>query len=105
MFLNIGEGLLVKKKDIIAIFDARKAMEEKANHPFFQQHPGTVKGIDQKVKSFVMVDNTSGETIVLVLRSGIASATLMKRFHESLDMTMDIESREMNGKPTKQLQR
>jgi len=103
MFLHIGEGLLVKKKDIIAILDARKIMDDEKNQSFFEGLMGEKPNIGERVKSFILVDNGPDPSSNMILMSGIASTTLQKRFHGNIEEMMKIELREINGKPTKQL--
>jgi len=119
MYLHIGEGLLVRKKEIITILDARKMVAAENSQLFFDAFPVNHQQKDHLVKSFVMVEilpkrrkrrrmkecekkrEKRKETLVLV--STIASTTLQKRFHGQREEMMDIEAREIHGKPTKQL--
>ena len=103
MFLHIGEGLLVKKSDVVAILDAVKIMAEDKNQSFFEGSLGEKRHIGHQVKSLVLVKNRADQSSTMLLMSGIASTTLQKRFHGTIQEMMEIESREMNGKPTKQL--
>lgn len=114
MFLHIGEGLLVKKKDIIAILDARKMGAAENSPLFFEAIKGHQLQKNHPIKSFVVVEKPqTGQARrsvhkragrerrkgkqPLVLFSTIASTTLQKRFHQQQVEMMDIESREMNG--------
>lgn len=103
MFLHIGAGLLVKKTDVIAILDARKIMDEDKNRSFFEGLLGEKLNIGNQVKSFILVNDEKNKSSTMLLMSGIASTTLQKRFHGNIEEIMEIEVREMNGKPTKQL--
>lgn len=103
MFLHIGEGLMVKKEDIVAILDAGKIMAEDKNQSFFEGFLGDKNHIGHQVKSLILVKDGSDKSSTMLLMSGIASTTLQKRFHGTIQEMMEIELREMNGKPTKQL--
>ncbi len=103
MFLHIGEGLLVKKTDVIAILDARKIMVENKNQSFFEGLLGEKLNIGNQVKSFILVNDGKNKDSTMLLMSCIASTTLQKRFHGTMEEMMEIEVREINGKPTKQL--
>ena len=98
MFLHIGEGLLVKKTDIIAILDARKMIADEKNQSFFEGLMGEKPNNGSRVKSFILVDDGLDPSSTMILMSGIASTTLKKRFHGTIEEMMEIESREMNGK-------
>ncbi len=102
MFLHIGEGLMVKKSDVVAILDARKIMDDDKNQSFFEGLLGEKLNIGNQVKSFILVKEGPVDSSMLLM-SGIASTTLQKRFHGNIEEMMEIEAREMNGKPTKQL--
>ena len=117
MYLHIGEGLLVRKKDIIMILDARKMVAAENSQLFFEAFPGEKHPQRNPIKSFVMVD-TSPATIKkkavkrrsrrkrlndqtpLVLVSTIATNTLQKRFQAKIEAVMEIESGEIHGKST-----
>lgn len=118
MYLHIGEGLLVKKSEVIAILDARHILAAENSQAFFDTFSGDYSLQENHVKSFVMVDapkslheksrrrlhrrgKTNGKPLILV--SAIASTTLQKRFHGKNEEMMDIELRETHGKSTKQL--
>ncbi|MEN1760069.1 hypothetical protein [Anoxynatronum sibiricum] len=122
MYLHIGEGLLVKKSEVIAILDARQIMDAENSQVFFDTFSGDHSLHENNIKSFVMVDAPKGQTKSnrrrlqkkeqkrdhqkskpLILVSAIASTTLQKRFHSKNEEMMDIELRETHGKQTKQL--
>ena len=108
MFLHIGDGLLVKKSDIIAILDARQLMADENPQLFFDVLPK--KSSNHSIKSLVLLDQetmTEGRKVrrkrqqrkkdpsgTLVMVSTIAAATLQKRFHNHLAEMMETESRE-----------
>jgi hypothetical protein len=120
MYLHIGEGLLVRKKDIIMILDARKMVAAENSQLFFDAFPGEHHPQRDTIKSFVMVDpvpatvkkkaakrssrrKRMNHQKPLVLVSTIATNTLQKRFLGKIEAVVEIESGEIHGKPTKQL--
>lgn len=103
MFLHIGEGLLVKKTDIITILDARKMMSDEKNQLFFEGLMGEKTNVPGQVKSFILVEDGKDQASTMLLMSGITSTTLQKRFHGNINEMMEIEAREIDGKQTKQL--
>jgi hypothetical protein len=120
MYLHIGEGLLVRKRDIIMILDARKMVAAENSQFFFEAFPGEHHPQWNGIKSLVIVDDAVSKTrkkaakrkgrkksvkdqAPLVLVSAIATGTLKKRFQGTIEAVMEIESGEIDGKPTKQL--
>lgn len=85
MFLHIGNGKSVKKKDIIGIFDLDTATVSKVGKSFINrmEREGRVEYDDFDLpRSFVLADSPSGERIYL---SRISTQGLKLRFKENYD--------------------
>ncbi len=103
MFLHIGEGIMVNKKDIIAILDVEKITNDGRNQLFLDNILGEAAHINEEVKSLIVVNKGTSESATMVFMSAISTTTLQKRFHGTIEAMMDIEAREINGKTTEQL--
>lgn len=85
MFLHIGNGKSVKKKDIIGIFDLDSATISKAGKNFINkmEKEGRLEYDDFDLpRSFVLADSRDGQKIYL---SRISSQGLKLRFKENYD--------------------
>ena len=107
MYLHIGEGIMVRKSDVITILDARKSQSDRNSPLFFgafqNEHQTT-----ESIKSFVLIDspvakkglgrrrgrfNHPDKHQPIVLVSAIASTTLQKRFNDGSKYLSETESR------------
>ena len=100
MYLHIGDGIMVKKAEVIAILDARKILAARYSQVFFDAFRAGDRTANP-VKSFILVTSTdrhhaqrrrrnretSHHKKVTVMVSAIASTTLEKRFHENQAIT------------------
>ena len=89
MFLHIGNGKSVKKKDIIGIFDLDTATMSKAGKNFINkmQNEGKVEYDDFDLpRSFVLADVGEDKRIYL---SKISTQGLKLRFKENYDIKTD----------------
>ena len=89
MFLHIGNGKSVKKKDIIGIFDLDSATVSKEGKKFINkmEKEGKVEYDDFDLpRSFVLTDGDMGEKIYL---SRISTQGLKLRFKENYDIKTD----------------
>ena len=89
MFLHIGNGKSVKKKDIIGIFDLDTATMSKAGKNFINkmQNEGKVEYDDFDLpRSFVLADIGEDKRIYL---SRISTQGLKLRFKENYDIKTD----------------
>lgn len=85
MFLHIGNGKSVKKKDIIGIFDLDTATVSKAGKNFINkmEKEGRLEYDDFDLpRSFVLADFKEGQKIYL---SRISAQGLKLRFKENYD--------------------
>ena len=86
MFLHIGNGKSVKKKDIIGIFDLDTATVSKAGKNFINkmEKDGRVEYDDFDLpRSFVLADSDEGKKIYL---SRISTQGLKLRIKENYDI-------------------
>ncbi len=103
MYVHIGEGILVKKNEVIAILDARKAVAAEDSPLFFEAFEGCKLQQDHPVKSrkkkgrkqpYTTQEKRAREPLVLF--SAIATTTLQKRFHREQAFIKAMESREID---------
>ncbi|MGE4353240.1 MAG: extracellular matrix regulator RemB [Oscillospiraceae bacterium] len=79
MYLHLGKGTVVKKTDIVAVFDLDNASYSHITRDYLAQaeRKGRIfSACDDLPKSFVVVDSGSGQVIYL---SQLSSSTLMSR--------------------------
>lgn len=79
MFLHIGEGKIVNKKNIIGIFDLETASVSKKTQDFFKksEKKGIVKTVCEEIpKTFVVCENKKQEDLYI---TQLSSQTLLKR--------------------------
>lgn len=79
MFLHIGEGKIINKKNIVGIFDLETASVSKRTQDFFKK--SEKKGIviticDEIPKTFVVCENKKEENLYI---TQLSSQTLLKR--------------------------
>lgn len=79
MFLHLGGEEIVKKKDIVAIFDMDNTTVSKSSRKFlaYAQERGIVVNVSEELpKSYIV---TCSEGVDKVYISSISASTLMKR--------------------------
>lgn len=79
MFLHIGEGKIINKKNIVGIFDLETSSVSKKTQDFFKisEKKKIVKTIGDEIpKSFVVYKNEKEESVYI---TQISSQTLLKR--------------------------
>ena len=79
MFLHIGEGKLISKKDIIGIFDLETTSVSKKTKEFLRinDKKGNIEYISNEIPKTFIIKNNKEEKKVYV--SQISSQTLYKR--------------------------
>ena len=79
MYLHLGQDVLIKKNDIIGIFDMDKATVSKRTRMFLEQkqRDGLVVNAATDIPKSFIVCNWGSEVIVYI--SQISAQTLMKR--------------------------
>ena len=79
MFLHIGEGKLVSKKDIVGIFDLETTSISKKTRDFLRVNDkkGNIEYISSEIPKTYVITNSKKEKKVYV--SQISSQTLHKR--------------------------
>ena len=79
MYLHLGQDVLIKKSDIIGIFDMDKATVSKRTRMFLEQkqRDGLVVNTATDIPKSFVVCNWGSEVIVYI--SQISPQTLMKR--------------------------
>ena len=85
MYLHIGNGKSVKKKDIIGIFDLDTSTMTKTGKDFISRHEraGAVEYDDDDLpRSFVLVDENGSDKVRL---SRISSKGLLARVNEDIN--------------------
>ena len=83
MYLHIGNGKSVKKKDIIGIFDLDSTTVAKKTRDYLAkaQKEGRVREVSYELpKSFIVCREKDGRNIVYL--SQISTSTLLKRTEE-----------------------
>jgi hypothetical protein len=106
VYLHIGEGIMVRKSEVITILDARKIQSARNSHLFFGAFQNEHSRTTESIKSFVLIDppvkkndrgrrrfNHLDKRQPIVLVSAIASTTLQKRFNDSSKYLSETESR------------
>ncbi len=84
MFLHLGKGVIVYKKDVIAILDAESILESEISREFLETYKRGKpidKFINDEPRSFVIVDAVKNEIAnkIKIYYSPISALTLQKR--------------------------
>ena len=79
MFLHIGEGKILNKKDIVAVFDLETTSMSKKTRDFLKKSEknSIVEYVSNEIPKSYIVCNSNGKTKVYI--SQISSQTLYKR--------------------------
>ena len=79
MFLHIGEGKLIKKRDIVGVFDLETTTVSKKTRDFLRinDKKGNIEYISDEIPKTYIIYNSKKEKKVYV--SQISSQTLYKR--------------------------
>ncbi len=79
MFLHIGEGKLIKKRDIVGVFDLETTTVSKKTRDFLRinDKKGNIEYISDEIPKTYIICNSKKEKKVYV--SQISSQTLYKR--------------------------
>ena len=84
MFLHLGKNVVIRKRDIIAIFDIKSTLNSKISRKFLEtcEEEGFVdKTINDRLRSFVIVGTVENKTVHRnkIYYSPISALTLQKR--------------------------
>lgn len=83
MYLHIGQDVMIKKKDIIGIFDMDKTTISTRTRAFLREkeRQGRVRMVTQEIpKSFVVCQHDDGETVYISL---VSVGTLLRRMQQA----------------------
>lgn len=79
MYIHLGESTVVKKSDVVGIFDLEKTSIEKGTRRFLKeaQEKGEVINVSMDLPRSFVVCIQKGKTVVYI--SQISTVTLLKR--------------------------
>ena len=80
MYIHLGGGAIVRKQDIVGVFDIEYCSTDKRTREFLSKaakHGTVVSSTDDIPKSFIVCDDGHGNQTLYI--SGVATATIRKR--------------------------
>ena len=89
MFIHLGQDTVVKKEDIIGIFDLDTATVSKRTRDFLSkaEKAGKVINVSYELpKSFIICQGTDKKQIIYI--SQLSSATLLKRSESGIENSL-----------------
>lgn len=89
MYIHLGQDTVVKKADIIGIFDLDNATVSKRTRMFLEkaEKSGRVVNVSYELpKSFIICQGTDGKQIIYI--SQLSSATLLKRSESGIENSL-----------------
>lgn len=83
MYLHLGNGAIVKKDDIVGVFDMDNTTISKQGRKFLtlaEQNKEVVYAADDLPKAYILTNNAKKNKVYI---SSISTSTLLKRFNSS----------------------
>ena len=85
MFIHLGENCMIKKKDIVGIFDIENTSVSAITKKFLNIAGKSGRAVyvsTELPRSFVVTEEKSGERYIYI--TALSSSTLTKRFNEDI---------------------